>query len=138
MKTERITDKDVTLAIIIRDGDWEEGTYHVSSDSDYLRAGTFGYGKGKKFQAHIHLVAPREASRTQEIIFVKDGRIRADIFTEKRQFLKSVDLSGGDVIIMLAGGHGYEILEDGTRMLEVQNGPRVEAERDRERIEWQG
>ncbi|MBI2836300.1 MAG: hypothetical protein HYX85_01215 [Chloroflexi bacterium] len=136
MNTEKITDKGSTLAIVIRGEDWEEGTNHITSDADYVRVGTFGYGKGKTFQPHIHFVTPREARRTQEIIIVRSGRIRANIFTEDRQFLKSVELKGGDAIILLSGGHGYEILEDGTRMMEVQNGPRVAAERDREMIEW--
>jgi len=40
----------------------------------------------------------------------------------------------GDVAILLRGGHGYEILEDGTEVLEVKNGPYVGADRDRRRL----
>ena len=134
MKTEKIIDKDSILAIVIRDEDWEEGLNFVSSDEDYLQAGTWGYDKGKKLLPHIHLVAPREVLHTQEIVCVKNGRIRADIYTEKKEFLKSVELKRGDTIILLNGGHGYEILEDSSRVLEVKNGPYVGVERDRERI----
>ena len=36
---------------------------------------------------------------------------------------------------MLRGAHGYDILENGTQVLEVKNGPYVGAELDRKRIE---
>jgi len=134
MKTEKIMDGDLILAIVIRNTDWEEGLNFVSSEEDYLQVGIWGYNKGKKLEPHIHLLAPREVLRTQEVVFVKDGRIKADIYTEKGEFLKSVELRKGDVIILLNGGHGYEILEDNTRVLEVKNGPYVGADKDRKRI----
>ena len=134
MKVEKIMDKDLVLAIIIRDGDWEEGLNFVSSEEDYQQVGIWKYNKGKKLAPHIHLIAPREVLRTQEVVFVKEGRIRADIYTEKEKFLKSVELEKSDTIILLNGGHGYEILEDNTEVLEVKNGPYVGADRDRKRI----
>lgn len=84
---------------------------------------------------HIHLIKPRAIMRTQEVLFVKDGAIRASIYTEKEQFLKALELHKGDAIILLAGGHGYEILEDNTKVLEVKNGPYLGAAEDRKRIQ---
>lgn len=134
MKTEKIMDGDLTLAIVIRDEDWEEGLNFVSSEEDYQQVGIWEYNKGKKLAPHIHLIEPREVLRTQEVVFVKEGRIRADIYTEKEEFLKSVELVRGDFIVLLNGGHGYEILEDDTKVLEIKNGPYVGADRDRKRI----
>ena len=42
--------------------------------------------------------------------------------------------SEGDILILLTGGHGYEILTEGTQVLEVKNGPYVGAEADRRRL----
>lgn len=134
MKTEKIMDGDQELAIVVRGVDWEEGLNFVSADGDYQQVGTWGYDKGKVLNPHIHLVAPREALRTQEVVFIRDGRIRADIYGIDKKFLKSVELRKNDAIILLTGGHGYEILDDHTRVLEVKNGPYVGAEKDRERI----
>ena len=134
MKTERIMDGDLTLAIIIRSADWEKGLNFVSSEGDYQQVGTWQYDKGQKLAPHIHLTVPRKILRTQEVIFVKDGHIRADIYTEQKKFQKSVELETGDAIILLNGGHGYEILRDNTKVLEVKNGPYVGAEKDRERL----
>jgi hypothetical protein len=134
MKIEKIVDGDSTLAIIIRNADWETGLNFVSSGEDYQQVGIWGYNKGQKLAPHIHFVAPRQVLRTQEVIFVKDGRVRADIYTHEKKFLKSVELERGDTIILLNGGHGYEILSDNTKVLEVKNGPYVGADKDRERL----
>ena len=134
MKTEKIVDGDLVLAIIIRSADWEEGLSFVSSNEDYQQIGIWGYNKGQKLAPHIHSIAPRQVLRTQEIVFVREGRIRADIYTEKKMYLKSVELGKGDTIILLNGGHGYEILEDNTKILEAKTGPYVGPDRDRERI----
>jgi len=41
----------------------------------------------------------------------------------KTKKLKSIFVGEGDIIILLRGAHGYEILEDGTQVLEIKNGP---------------
>ena len=46
-------------------------------------------------------------------------------------------LSAGDIdeaMALLRHGHGYEILENDTRVLEIKNGPYPGAERDRVRF----
>ena len=123
------------LAIIVRDADWEDGLNFISSENDYQQVGTWGYNRGQKLSPHIHLIEPREVRRTQEVIFVKSGCIRVSIYTEKEEFLKSVELKKGDTIVLLNGGHGYEILEDDTKVLEIKNGPYVGAEKDRKRLD---
>ncbi len=134
MITEKIEDGGLVLAIALRDEEWGKGLNFISSDSDYQQVGVWSYDKGKRLEPHIHLNAPRTVSHTQEVLFVKQGRLRADVYTTKRALLKSVVLKKGDVMILLNGGHGYEILEDDTRVLEVKNGPYVGPEKDRERI----
>ena len=134
MKTEKIVDGNRILAIVIRGTDWEEGLNFVSSNEDYQQVGTWGYNKGQKLAPHIHLVAPREIQHTQEVIFVKEGRLRADVYNFGKVLLRTIELSKGDAMILLHGGHGYQILENNTRVLEVKNGPYIGAEKDRERI----
>jgi len=134
MKTERIVDGDLVLAIILRDGDWEEGLNFITSSKDYLQVGFWGYHKNKRLASHIHLIAQREIMRTQELLFIKEGRIKVDIYNEEKEFFKSIELREGDTIVLFSGGHGYEILEDCTKVLEVKNGPYVGEDRDRKRI----
>lgn len=135
MKTEKIVDGDLVLAMIARGADWEKGLSFITSEKDYQQVGTWGYDGGQQLAPHIHLNEPREVLHTQEVVYVKEGHIRVDIYSVNRQLVKSVELRDGDTIVLLNGGHGYEILRDDTKVLEVKNGPYVGAERDRERIE---
>ena len=129
-----IKDGETVLAILIHGADWENGLNFVSSQEDYLQVGTWRYDKGKTLQAHIHKTEPRRVPRTQEVVFVKEGRVKADIYTEKRELLRSLELGKNDALVLLSGGHGFEVLEDDTQVLEVKNGPYFGADRDRERI----
>jgi hypothetical protein len=134
MKTEKIMDNGQILAIVIRDAEWGKGLNFLSAEEDFQQVGIWGYDKGHKLAPHVHLNTPRMVARTQEVIFIKNGRLRADIYNEDRKYLTSVELTKGDTAILLRGGHGYEILEDNTKVLEIKNGPYPGAEKDRERI----
>ncbi|MDR0373378.1 MAG: hypothetical protein LBI79_07485 [Nitrososphaerota archaeon] len=134
-KIEKIVNDGLLLAVIIRDSDWSKGLTFVSSENDFQQVGMWNYDKGKVLEPHVHLLKPRMISRTQEVLFLKEGALRASIFTEDEKFLKTIDLHKGDTMILLAGGHGYEILEDNTKVLEVKNGPYLGAIEDRKRIQ---
>jgi hypothetical protein len=121
----------IILAVVIRDSSWEKGLNFVSFEEDFQQVGFWGYDKGKKLNPHIHLTKQRSVTRTQEVLFVKQGSVRADIYTEKEELLTHVELHKGDVIILLKGGHGYEILEDDTKVLEIKNGPYLGPAEDR-------
>jgi hypothetical protein len=134
MNIEKIVDDEMILAIVIRSSSWEKGLNFVSSEGDFQQVGMWGYDKGQKLSPHIHLAKPRTVVHTQEVLFVKEGALKASVYTEREQFLKSVELHKGDAIILLNGGHGYEIMEDNTQVLEVKNGPYLGAAEDRKRI----
>ena len=40
----------------------------------------------------------------------------------------------GDLAVFVYGGHGYEILEDDTKIIEAKNGPFINVEKDKERF----
>ena len=122
------------LAIYLPSSSWEKGLTFLTEDEDFIQAGVWEYDKGVKLQPHIHNEVKREISRTQEVIFVKSGKLRAHIYTEDEKLVKTFELSLGDVLILLSGGHGYEILESGTQVLEIKNGPYPGPEVDRRRI----
>ena len=125
------------LAIYIPSSSWTKGLTFYSQDNDFIQAGIWGYDKDKKLQPHIHNeVRRREIGRTQEVIFIRSGKLAAFIYDEKGSFVERIELKSGDIFIALSGGHGYEILENDTFVLEIKNGPYPGAEIDRRRIEW--
>ena len=135
MEPELIKDGDLTLAMIARAGDFKAGLNFYSQDQDFIQVGTWHYQKGQIFKAHNHLLAARYVNRTQEVIYLKSGSLRADFYGENNdQLIKSVEVNAGDFIICLAGGHGYEILADNTQVLEVKNGPYLGTAKDKRLI----
>lgn len=113
---------------------WKNGLSFFSQDQDFIQVGSWGYDAEKKLLPHIHNEVKREVLWTQEVIYVRKGRIMAHIFDTKEQKIEDVVVSEGDVIILLRGGHGYTIMDNGTQVLEVKNGPYVGAELDRRRF----
>lgn len=113
---------------------WQEGLTFFSEDQDFIQFGVWGYDNGKQLKAHAHNEVPREVLWTQEVLYVRRGRIRAHVYDLNERLLTSIDVGEGDIIVLLRGGHGYDVLADGTQVLEVKNGPYVGAERDRRRF----
>lgn len=116
------------------DAAWRDGLNFFSQDDDFIQVGVWGYDAGKELRAHIHNEVERKVLWTQEVLFVRSGRIRSNIFDTAERKVAELEVRTGDVIILLRGGHGYDILEDGTRVLEIKNGPYVGADLDRRRF----
>jgi len=88
---------------------------------------------GKIIFPHVHNQVPREVRYTLEVLFIKRGKVRVDFYDESEQYLESRILFTGDVILLAAGGHGFEVLEE-TEMIEVKQGPYA-GEADKRRFE---
>lgn len=134
MKKEIIKDKDQVLALVLRNEDFPEGLNFHTQDEDFVQLATWNYNKGKKSSVHAHNKVERTANRTQEVLYIKKGKIRLDIYTENDELLQKVIVNAGDIVIIFTGGHGMEVLEDGTQALEFKNGPYPGLEKDRRLI----
>lgn len=113
---------------------WQDGLSFFSEDGDFIQVGVWGYGAGKELKAHIHNEVKREVLWTQEVLFVRSGKLRANVFNTREEKVAELEVNAGDLIILLRGGHGYDILEDGTQVLEIKNGPYVGPDLDRRRF----
>ncbi len=134
MEQEIIKDGDIILAIIIKNQEFKQGLDFITKETDALQVGTWHYQQGMILKAHTHLSAERTNTNVQELVFVKSGKIRADLYNQNDKLVAQKELSAGDIIILMSGGHGYEILEDGTKVLETKNGPYIGLEKDKRLI----
>lgn len=134
MAATEISSDGLTLARYIPGDSWNPGLGFYSDDKDFVQVGTWCYDKGKELLAHKHNHVERTVTHTQEVLFVRKGKILAKIFQPDKSFLKEIIVKEGDVLILLHGGHSYSILEDNTQVLEIKNGPYPGAEADRERF----
>jgi mannose-6-phosphate isomerase-like protein (cupin superfamily) len=88
---------------------------------------------GRTIAPHVHNPVSREVHYTQEVLFIKRGRLRVDFYDSSRRYLRSRVLEAGDVILLATGGHGFEALEE-IEMIEVKQGPYA-GESDKTRFE---
>lgn len=133
---EKIKDKEGNLlCLVYRDEDWVEGLNFITDNSLFIQVGSWWYEGGKKLAKHKHNLVAREANITQEMVYVKSGSMRADIFDQEMNPVTQIVLKSGDLAIMAYGGHGYQILEDDTKIIEAKNGPFVSVEVDKVKYE---
>jgi len=130
---KEIRDNGTIIARYVPAG-WKEGLSFHSQDDEFIQVGTWKYEKGKKLLAHAHNTVKRSFSHTQEVVHVRKGRVMAHIYGAEKNLIEDIMLHQGDTLILLSGGHGYDIMEDETEVLEVKNGPYPGAEQDRTRI----
>lgn len=119
---ETITHANEVFAIIVRSPFDREGI-HFFTPGDYSQQLAFiKHPKGKFIEPHLHNPVPRQVAYTQEVLFVRKGRVLVNFYAEDQSFLESRTLGVGDVILLIKGGHGFEVLED-LEMFEVKQGP---------------
>ena len=111
------------------------GLSFFSDDREGVQVGVWNYDTGKILAPHIHNTIEKTSNRTSEVLFVISGSIHADIYDDEENILAEFKVNTGDILVCLQGGHGYQILEQGTQVLEVKNGPYFGPEKDRRRIE---
>ncbi len=133
-RIREIKKNSVVLARYIPSSSWNKGLSFFSKDKEYIQLGTWRYNKGKELLAHIHNKVERKINRTQEVLFIKNGKIQASIYDLKGKLVKKIIAESGDILILLNCGHGYKILKDDTQVIEIKNGPYLGAEIDRRRI----
>ncbi len=122
------------ISIIYKDSDWVKGLNFITPDELFVQVGSWWYDKGKKLDSHKHNDFERTALRTQETIYVKKGSVKVLLFSEDEIFLEDYVLSQGDTAVFGYGGHGYEILEDDTQIIESKNGPFISVEKDKSKF----
>jgi hypothetical protein len=113
---------------------WGQGLKFFSQDADFIQVGTWGYDQGKALLAHSHNHVPREVTITQETLYIRKGSLLAEIYDRNDQKTAEIEAREGDILVLLGGGHGYRILEEGTQVLEIKNGPYLGPDTDRRRL----
>jgi quercetin dioxygenase-like cupin family protein len=131
---EEIKHKNKLIAIILRKNFTSKKTIFFGSPSFSQQLGYIVYKKGGIIKAHLHREVPREITLTQEVLFIKKGKLIVNLYTTNKKFITSRKLNEGDIIFLCSGAHGFKILED-TEIIEVKQGPYLGKEADKEIFE---
>lgn len=119
---ERIEKDGALFAIVLRASFSSEGIRFFTPDNFSQQLAYMKRPAGYRISPHVHNPVRREVNFTQEVLFIRKGRVRVDIYDAHRTYLESRVLNSGDVILLAYGGHGFEMLED-SEIIEVKQGP---------------
>lgn len=130
---EKITHLGTHLAVVVRFNFKESGIIFFTNDNDSQQLGYMNRPEGYVIPPHRHNLVPREVHYTQEVLFIKSGKVRVDFYTNEQVYVTSRVLHPGDVILLSDGGHGFKMLEP-SEIIEVKQGPYC-GEQDKVRFE---
>ncbi|PWK18637.1 cupin domain-containing protein [Xanthomarina spongicola] len=130
---EEIKFKDQLLGIIIKSTYEKEGITFFTPDDFSQQLGYMKREKGYVIEPHVHNPVTREVIWTQEVLFIKSGKVRVDFYDDNKNYLESRTLKTGDVVLLASGGHGFSMLET-SEIIEVKQGP-YSGEKDKTRFE---
>lgn len=136
MGIDRVVYQGEIMAIVVRHDYSGAGVHFFTPNQFSQQLGYMQHPAGKVIQPHVHTAVHREVTYTQEVLFIRRGKLRVDFYTPMKQYIASRTLGAGDLILLAAGGHGFEVLED-LEMFEVKQGPYAEHE-DKERFDGIG
>jgi anti-sigma factor ChrR (cupin superfamily) len=119
---ETIKHNDTVLSVIIRSNYKSEGIEFFTPQDYSQQLGYMNRKKGYAIPPHRHNLVERKVVLTQEVLYIKSGKVRVDFYDDSQEYIESRVLHQGDVILLATGGHGFEMLED-SEMIEVKQGP---------------
>lgn len=132
-KIEMIKKNEVVLAIIVRNGYEKQGVSFLTPDEYSQQVAYMHHPTGKEIDAHVHNLVSRNVFMTQEVLLIKKGKLRVDFYDVYREYIESVVIQEGDLILLVSGGHGFKVLEE-VEMIEIKQGPYA-GEKDKERFQ---
>jgi hypothetical protein len=130
---EQIKIAEKILGVIIRADYEKDGISFFTPDTFSQQLGYMNRPQDYVIPPHVHNPVRREVELTQEVLFIKSGKVRVDFYDDDRKYLESRILHRGDVVLLAHGGHGFKMLEP-SEMIEVKQGPYC-GEADKTRFE---
>lgn len=100
----------------------EDGVASLVSPKEPMQVLVMQFAEGHEILPHGHVEHLRTFGRTQETLVVLSGRLEVSFYTYQRELVAQRTLRGGDMVVLLGGGHGMRMLEP-TRLIEVKTGP---------------
>lgn len=133
MTTEFVVDgaQNIIAIILWREGDDTRGIRFVTPKHFPLQLGYMVRERDYEIKRHRHKPWKREVHTTQEVLIVREGIVEVDLYGMNRELVCSKVLAQDDIIMLAAGSHAIRFRDNAT-LIEVKQGPYVDAEVDKE------
>jgi hypothetical protein len=112
----------ILTAIVIEQNYQSDGIEFFTESNSSQQLGYMKRSAGYEVVPHKHKKVERLVQLTQEVLFIKSGSCRLDLYDAEDQLDISIVLNTGDVVLLAEGGHGLVMLEE-TEIIEVKQGP---------------
>ena len=86
---ERIEHKGKLLSIIIRSNYQKDGIDFFTPGDFSQQLGYMNRPEGYEIPPHVHNHVFREITLTQEVLFIKKGKVRVDYYDDAKNYLES-------------------------------------------------
>lgn len=110
------------LGLYVSKDSFEDGKKFLTKNESEFQVGVFKLDQGEEIISHIHKDQNRNIVKTSEAITVISGKLKVNFFDINQKYLRSIEVSSGESIILVSGGHGIEIIED-SKFIEIKQGP---------------
>ena len=87
-----------------------------------LQVGIMGHSKSHKIIPHFHINKKKKINNMSEFLIIFKGQLKVNFYNKKKILKKSEILKARDMILLLKGGHGFEVLQE-LDMIEIKQGP---------------
>jgi hypothetical protein len=131
---EKIEWKGGRFALILRNSYAEEGVNFITYKDEPLQLGVLKHKRGVRIKPHIHREFPRSIDKVQEVLHIESGVVQVEFYDPTGEKLSDVILHDGDTILLLSGGHGFNILKS-AKIIEVKQGPYRGVDEDKQYLE---
>tara|TARA_Y100000996_G_C22392171_1_gene589600 strand:+ start:240 stop:668 length:429 start_codon:yes stop_codon:yes gene_type:complete len=130
---EKIEIDNKLYAIIIRSNYKKDGIEFFTPGNFSQQLGYMKRPSGYEIKPHIHKKISKKIEFTQEVLFIKSGKLRVDFYNTEKKYIQSKIIEKGDIILLSDGGHGFKVIDE-CEIYEVKQGPYDESN-DKERFD---
>ncbi len=119
---EKIECNGELQALIIRRQYSNDGIEFFTGADSSQQLGYMNRPTGYIIPPRIRKPVDRLVTKSQNVLLVRSGRVKVDLYDNDTNYCESRILDAGDVILLAAGGHGFTILEQ-AEIIEIKQGP---------------
>jgi len=128
-------DKSLLLLAINRGDEICSERIDLCPEEQLLQISTKALTKNTSFRPHKHNRLVRTTNTTNEAWIILKGSIEAKFWDIDDQLILKTILNEGDCAVVFSAGHGFSVLEEGTILYEIKNGPYYGQLKDKSFIE---
>ncbi len=113
--------------------DLQENSFPTSENQSF-QLGLWSIKDKKIYDKHIHKDLSRNIQNTSEFLFVLQGKLTINVYSEDNKFVETILLGPNESFLQFVGGHEI-IAESETKFFEIKQGPYLGKDADKSLVE---